>query len=260
MDNGNLKNSKNQLLNEKRKLVYVNIEDEFIKINKKYIPEYGSLEKAMQQFIIDALVFDDSTIGDIKPEEFYMNIMVSHGTPRQIGEFYGVNSLLVAKLQKIYADNMLADKKNEQNNQNEKINQAGQAGKEQFENGVRVYANEIFNGLSLDEKLKFIGYIKQSDISMVELSEIKLPNPDCIDTTGEKIKDGDFVMMFNISNDPTGWSYEKINEEDGELFAVFEKTIRTIRTSIKTIKPEFLVLLRSGGNRYLFNNEEFGWK
>ena len=88
--------------------------------------------------------------------------------------------------------------------------------------------------------------------------QIEVKNAGYKDTVGREIKEGDYILIYNDTqdNNAVGWSYEKVARgNDGILYGVFEKYLGPVYTDLTQIPCNKLVVVRSIDGSTLFHND-----
>ena len=126
---------------------------------------------------------------------------------------------------------------------------------------LETVKNNFLNYTADKDTLKVMGvtesqfyYIKGWIIYIQEFNK-KLTNKEYNDTLGNVIKENDWVLLFNKDNNPAKWSAEQVVNNDGILCTVFHKSLRSIYTDLRTVSPNHLVIITTGGENQIFSND-----
>ena len=87
--------------------------------------------------------------------------------------------------------------------------------------------------------------------------EIKVTNPDCLDTVGMKVEEGDIIYLYNGNQDPKKWSVERVAKgENGILYAVFPKYLGPVFTDLTITPSNWIMVLKNKDGMNIFHTDE----
>ena len=86
--------------------------------------------------------------------------------------------------------------------------------------------------------------------------EIKVTNPDYLDTVGTKVEEGDIIYLYNGNQDQKKWSTERVIEMDGILYAVFPKYLGPVYTDLTVTPSNWIMVLKNKDGMNIFHTDE----
>ncbi len=102
-------------------------------------------------------------------------------------------------------------------------------------------------------------YILGWDAKIKQYKE-KIINPDCLDTVGIKIEEGDYVYLFNGLQETKKWSFEKVTKGDnGNLYTVFQKYLGPVYTNIIETPSNWLMVLKNHDGLMVFDTDNINY-
>ena len=87
--------------------------------------------------------------------------------------------------------------------------------------------------------------------------EIKVTNPNVLDTVGTKVEEDDIIYLFNGNQDQKKWSVERVVKgENGILYSVFPKHLGPVLTDLTTTPTNWIVVLKNKDGMTIFHTDE----